>query len=248
MNEGATDKHVVFQKMICNAMPLLDQVDHSILFFKFLDFTYSNCNDRLVNFSRLNTKKRIIGYEDKDLPWAEDWQFYRGIDTQVLAGKSKTILMDVRVASGERIAAYQQKIPIYDPSSGDIIGLMVKMQEHRNSIANSFISIKNHDTEIITGITDLPKQYLLQRYSKYGLTFRESECLFYLTRGMTVNMIAKCLAISPRTVEKFVSKLKTKLNCHSKSELLNKMIQDGSINIIPPGVNFKSFRESVSAA
>ena len=52
-----------------------------------------------------------------------------------------------------------------------------------------------------------------------NLSKREFECLKYISRGMTTKESAKIMAISPRTVEVHISKMKEKLNCPSKSQL-----------------------------
>ena len=62
-----------------------------------------------------------------------------------------------------------------------------------------------------------------------NLSKRQKECLYYLTRGMTIKQIAKVLLLSPRTVEFYFDNLRTKLNCHSRSELVSKAIEFGFI-------------------
>jgi DNA-binding NarL/FixJ family response regulator len=246
-NTKACNKSEALRRLIHNAAPLLSQLDSSMIFFKHTNFTYADCNRQLVRFSRLSHEKYIIGCEDIELPWGEDHQFYRRIDEQVLAGKETMILMDVRVASGERLAVYQYKKVIRDPVTGEVVGIMAKMQEESNGITEALITIKKRDKELITNLANLPSQYLLQHYSEYGLTTRESECFFYLLRGMTTKMIAQQMSISPRTVENFIEKLKARLNCTYKSDLIQRALDDGLMNIIPPTVNFKLFSESIES-
>lgn len=55
------------------------------------------------------------------------------------------------------------------------------------------------------------------------LTSRETECLSYLTQGMTAKMIAKQLKISSRTVEYYFINIKQKFNCKTRIEVVGKL-------------------------
>ncbi|MFN7098238.1 MAG: helix-turn-helix transcriptional regulator, partial [Gammaproteobacteria bacterium] len=65
------------------------------------------------------------------------------------------------------------------------------------------------------------------------LTNRETECLFYTIRGKTSKAIAHILNISSKTVEFHIENLKTKFQCHSKSQLVYKAIEQGYLDKIP---------------
>lgn len=68
---------------------------------------------------------------------------------------------------------------------------------------------------------DLPNKYYLgESFPGMYLTQREHDCLLALLRGRTVRQVAAYLDLSPRTVEYYVKNMKGKLNCHSRSELL----------------------------
>lgn len=61
----------------------------------------------------------------------------------------------------------------------------------------------------------------LQKLSK-----RQLDCLFFLSRGMTVKEIASNLHLAPKTVEHYLENIKLKLNCYSRSELISKFIKN----------------------
>lgn len=56
------------------------------------------------------------------------------------------------------------------------------------------------------------------------LTSREAECVVCLLRGKTFNEAARMLKLSPRTIEFYVKNMKIKLNCKSRSELIEKIL------------------------
>lgn len=76
--------------------------------------------------------------------------------------------------------------------------------------------------------------YILEDcYLDFSLTKRQSECLFFLMRGKTSKEIAKILNVSFRTVEIYIDQVKHKLNCSKKSDLIEKAMAYGYMNIIP---------------
>ena len=61
------------------------------------------------------------------------------------------------------------------------------------------------------------------------LTRREVECMYYLLRGQTAKGTANVLGLSRRTVESYIENVKGKLCCNSKSQLVSKILESGSL-------------------
>lgn len=59
------------------------------------------------------------------------------------------------------------------------------------------------------------------------LTNKQLSCIINLMEGKTAKEIAKTLGISYRTVEGHITKLKIKFNCHTKNDLISKLLQNG---------------------
>lgn len=55
------------------------------------------------------------------------------------------------------------------------------------------------------------------------LTLREKDCAYFLAKGFSAKEIGNQLNISPRTVEKHAEKIKSKLNCFSRQQLIKKI-------------------------
>jgi LuxR family quorum-sensing system transcriptional regulator SolR len=53
----------------------------------------------------------------------------------------------------------------------------------------------------------------------YALSKRQTDCLEYLLKGMTLKQIAKQLSLSPRTVEHYLKAIKVKYNVQSRADL-----------------------------
>lgn len=56
------------------------------------------------------------------------------------------------------------------------------------------------------------------------LTKRELECTSYLKKGFSIKEIAQQMEISPRTAEKHIKHIKSKLNCATKSKVIAKLL------------------------
>lgn len=68
----------------------------------------------------------------------------------------------------------------------------------------------------------LDKVYWVERNGQtHKLTQREAECLSAVLSGKTYKLTGLELDISPRTVETHIEKIKNKLDCYSKSDLIN---------------------------
>ena len=52
------------------------------------------------------------------------------------------------------------------------------------------------------------------------LTPREIDCINLLKKAFTVKDMARALSLSPRTVEDYINKIKKKLGCHRKAQIL----------------------------
>ncbi len=70
------------------------------------------------------------------------------------------------------------------------------------------------------------KKYILgEPLTSVYLTQREAECVFYLLQGKTMHETGLSLSLSPRTVEYYLGKIKQKLNCRKKKEVIRLISQ-----------------------
>ena len=64
------------------------------------------------------------------------------------------------------------------------------------------------------------------------LSYRQAQCLAKLTKGKTAKLIARELELSPRTVEGYISILKGKFDCYSRSELIQWVFETDFVKLI----------------
>ena len=90
------------------------------------------------------------------------------------------------------------------------------------------------------------RSYQINNYSHTSLTSREQDCMSYLVRGKTMKQIAQLMHISPRTVESHLTHIKEKLNCKTKSDLIEVGILQGYLNLIPRSLFNNNMTEIIS--
>jgi len=59
---------------------------------------------------------------------------------------------------------------------------------------------------------------------------REAECMVCFLQGKTIYGTAAAIGLSPRTVEYYVKNMKSKIGCHSKCELIEKVLQSSFLD------------------
>lgn len=75
--------------------------------------------------------------------------------------------------------------------------------------------------------TKIKHYHLSSHYGPVEITAREVDCLIGLLEGKTAPEIASRLGRSKRTVETHLNSVKQKLDCNTKSELIEKLIAKG---------------------
>ncbi len=175
-----------------------------------------------------------IGANDFNLrcPAAEMAHIFIQEDKKVITeNRSLKILGFYKVAHDLHALFLGEKKPIYD-ESGNIKGLACHYQEVTGlDVINTFKMIKKFDAHIKNH--ENVCYYPIQAWNQFNLSPRQTECLYFLTRGFTIADIALQLQLSRRTVEDYINEIKAKLFCRTKKEIIDKAIHYGFLNYIP---------------
>lgn len=102
---------------------------------------------------------------------------------------------------------------------------------HKENSSHAFLSDEmemdamevEHDP--IKESRDLRTYYLKPHYPDVYFTRREAECIFWVVQGFTISHAAINMGLSARTVEFYMKNMKLKLQCTSKKDLLDKVLQ-----------------------
>jgi DNA-binding CsgD family transcriptional regulator len=204
---------------------------------KDLHSNYLNANSNTVKEFGLKNSDHLFGYTDLTIPHplSNNGQLYRNLDHEVIqSGEAmqgictfpfhgmirpyhfrKTILKDIQ---GNNIATYSQAQECLDPAF---------IQFVQRLIADNPLRSK----------TSTPDNFILNReYRGIQLSLLESSCLFYLIRQKTLREISALLNVSMNVISLSVEKIKCQLNITNIRDILDKSIEKGYLNIVPPGI------------
>lgn len=134
--------------------------------------------------------------------------------------------------------AYIFKKAFLKNKSGENIGIISHSMEVGNRcLEKIIINFQKNNSYYCKSNKNKPSaNYIANDNYPINFTKRESECLFYLLRGKSSHGIATILQLSTRTIESYVEKIKSKMNCMSKADLIEKAVKQGYIDIIPPSL------------
>lgn len=81
---------------------------------------------------------------------------------------------------------------------------------------------------------------LKDTYEEFMLSARESECLFHYIRGDTAKEIAIKMKIAPGVVKNHLGRIKLKMGCRAKRQVVEKALHCGMVNILPKHLLLKN--------
>ena len=106
----------------------------------------------------------------------------------------------------------------------------------------SIIHYAKHKRELVDKIKNafhINRYYLDGEYEGLYLTQREVDCLLSAIQNKTYEQISKELSVSVSTVRVYIDKLKSKLGCYSKKDLLRTISERKLINTINGKINIE---------
>jgi PAS domain S-box-containing protein len=95
--------------------------------------------------------------------------------------------------------------------------------------SNQFSEDENGDSSKSSKNTAENLKIFHEFYRQFNLARRESECVYYMVRGMTAKQIGRVTSLSYRTVEFYLNNAKLKLGCRTKQALISKVFESGVI-------------------
>ncbi len=172
----------------------------------------------------------ILGNDDRGLCWGEsEALLMQKNDKKVVDSRqSKTVIESAYCyADQQRRLFLSHKTPLRS-HKGKIIGVfgVSFILDGKKSTSKTI-----EDAGFPAGFINLNDIQAGLDVQTYNLTIRQVDCLYYLVKGMTIKQIARELNLSPRTIEHYLDAVKIKLNCISRSELIEKALQMNAIKI-----------------
>lgn len=213
------------------------------------DSVFVNFTHDLAKLVGWKSAENAYGKTDYDFPCkASEFasEFIR-IDKIVLGSGKKMSTLDIQpYAEGWRLTLFE-KTPIKD-KNGNVVGTFNSgIDVTQISLFKAYALLYKLDNQLMK--QDLkPASYILtEAHSPLPLTEKQENCLFLLIRGKSIKEIAKILGISPRTVESHMESIKNRLDCRSKSDIIEKAMDSGYLYYVPSSLQTDSFRKITEA-
>lgn len=173
-----------------------------------------------------------MGPYDMRCPAVESANKFLEQDKYVRQNNEAITILDVHVYSDDNLRILvTKKTPYYvgDKLSGTICQCTEIDNNHILRITKTLIQ---SDKAFHSNQGD--RSYTIgSTLKETSLSKRESDCVFFLIRGKTMKEIAKCLDLSPRTVEAYIVNIKLKWGCTNQKEVIACAISNGYLNFVP---------------
>ncbi len=204
----------------------IDQLE-GILAYKTIDHEIVSCNTHFLSYIGYKTEKNLIGKTDHDLVWNEYTPIYHEQENEALNKECYIALHPGKDIDGRDFLWLNRKFPWMD-YLGNVIGIIsYSIEIKKTNSIHLGVMLRNTAIANPTGI------HYYNKATEINLSKRESECLFFLTRGKSSKHIAQALNLSVRTIENYIENLKIKFNCQNKFDLIDRAIEAGYVQIIP---------------
>jgi len=199
---------------------LTDQILNNLNLYvgiKDKNFKFIYCNEKVAEAAGVDSPQQIIGKTDYDFIWRDQADVYRIGDKRVLRGYSYLNQPELQAQSRGLAKILVSKNQLWNKCN-KCIGVMYSFIEisdcYLKRKSPEFVNIKN-------------RFYLGRYFNNEYLTRREVEILQNILVGYTSTQIAKLLNLSRRTVETHIDKIKKKLQCRTKGDIIVTAMKTG---------------------
>lgn len=201
------------------------------IYWKNREGYYLGCNDAMAACVNLNSRYNIVEKNLYDLVKKENADQVAINDIKVMNDNKALCLVETGYyddgINDVLIPFLSIKTPMLN-SDGNVNGLLgfsINLEMLDSSNLSAFMACLNMSQDSVNAFQELKRFYSNTTVNGIKLSQRELECINYIYRGKTAKEIARLLNISRRTVESHISHIKAKLNCRTKAELLDKLIE-----------------------
>lgn len=215
---------------------LIDQLP-GLFYIVDLESKFLHVNNVFTQWTGFKSCESLIDrtYTDMRCRAAERHLYFKEQDHLAIASMKPVTILAYVCYAHDWLVVFGEKYPLKSPT-GELLGIV----SHFRDITKYHLIDLYRFLNVGKTKNLIPQQqieYILAEYDpELELSPRQSQCLFFLLRGKSYKEIAHILNISTRTSEGYITEIKTKLNCVSKSELIDLAISKGYMNIIPKGM------------
>lgn len=191
------------------------------VFWKDKNGIYLGYNKYGANNLGYSDSNEIKGRSDHDIFPENIATFFISNDQEVmLNGMQKFIPEPGIVKNNHPVIFMSYKMPIYAQDES-VIGVLGFAFTRPRIVSESLTEQSNHQLpdELAKNFNHSHPDFAEQ------LSPREVMCVQYLCKGLTLKQIAKQFNLSPRTVESYLERARSKMGCKNKAELMLSFIK-----------------------
>lgn len=205
-----------------------------ICFWKDKDSIFHGMNKIGLESIGLSKQEDILGKSMHECCSSmEDADLYVFQDKRILNGGEVQFNLDLpTLHDGTKRAILTKKGPLLNEYN-EIIGVIgLGYELNKDTYRNIMSLLTPLGLKFDNFINNETRKLDSYVYNNIEFTKRQAQILSYLLRGETAKLTAERLNLSHRTVEFYVEKIKEKLKCHTKLEIVNKAIEQGFIELM----------------
>lgn len=182
-------------------------------------FKYVYCNEKYAEFLNLDSPKQIMGKYDSDFFSPDLVQLYRSGDSHVLSGGHLFNVVEPICYENKKMKILTSKNQVIKQNK-NLLGVALTLFD---------ISKISYQSPLELFKYNLDQNYYELKMGKeiVYLTPREYTIVSNLFFGLSTKTIANNLCLSTRTVEDYIQKIKKKLNCSHKHNIINTIMLYG---------------------
>ncbi len=199
------------------------------IFHKDCEGVYTCFNDKTTLFTHNKHALDLLdtAFSNAHLDYLSDNEFelFRRQDELVLSsGKAKQFISMTRSCTGKYAYLLGCKKPLFHPN-GALLGLTGSFTDITcTPMANAILLFLNVDKAWEPNC-NIVSYLVTPTLTSPNLSEREFACLFFFIRHYTIKMTAHMLGYSPKTVSSYLERIKYKLGCQRKEDILGKSLQ-----------------------
>lgn len=214
-------QYFAFSQPLQNFLKFGDQFAGVYMFWTDVNCVYIGCDDQTAAAAGL-AKQELLGLHPKDCIWGEYAEIYcKNIEAVLNTRATHCFCKPGKHCIEGRTSLLNFETPLTD-LSGWLEGVfLIAIELERYSLLEIVKLINQFGILMFDPrLLPLPNQKEVQQ-----LTKREQECLFHVVHGKSAKEVARLLMCSHRTIESHIENIKTKLHCHTRSQLIDKVMQ-----------------------
>lgn len=189
----------------------LDQLG-IVMFSKRHNDQFISCNEKFASFADIDAPCQILGKKDCELGWREQAEFLTQEDAYVRGGGQVESIYRKLIKTDSFVELVENKVQLVD-QDGYCIGVVGIALDITGRPLNDHCLMGRYDNK--TG-----KFFLGSRFNNQWLTRGEYNIFQHVILGKTTKEIAAVFNYSARTVEDYIERLKIKLECTHKHQLI----------------------------